>query len=247
MYEQVRELLGNYGKIDIVWFDYTVKSRYGKNWKHWEAVELLKMVRKLQPGIIFDDRLDLDETEDGYDFVTPEQCRVTKWPERNGKRMPWETCQTFSGSWGYYRDEATWKSPHQLIEMLINSVAYGGNLIMNVGPTARGEFDYRAKDRLDAFGKWMHGNSRAIYGCTMAPEEFKTPVDSLLTYNPETRRLYVHILNYPMGTLPVAFADKIAHAQFLHDASEIKVRGGSISLPMVKPNQEIPVVECFLK
>ena len=247
MYEQVRELLGNYGKIDFVWFDYTVKSRYGKNWKHWEAVELLKMVRKLQPGIIFDDRLDLDETEDGYDFVTPEQCRVTKWPERNGKRMPWETCQTFSGSWGYYRDEATWKSPHQLIEMLINSVAYGGNLIMNVGPTARGEFDYRAKDRLDAFGKWMHGNSRAIYGCTMAPEEFKTPVDSLLTYNPETRRLYVHILNYPMGTLPVAFADKIAHAQFLHDASEIKVRGGSISLPMVKPNQEIPVVECFLK
>lgn len=262
MYEQVRELLSNYGKIDIIWYDYTVKAKYGKNWKHWESVELMKLTRSLQPGILVDSRLDLMDTEDGWDFVTPEQCRVTQWPQVDGKNAPWETCQTFSGSWGYYRDEETWKSPHQLIELLVNSVAFGGNLILNVGPTARGEFDYRACARLDAIGEWMHFNSRSIYGCTAAPEEFKTPVDSLLTYNPETRRLYIHLVNYPMGALPFDFADKVEYAQFLHDGSELKIRWGAairhsqsgdlgsrdfFVLPMKKPAVEIPVIEIWLK
>ncbi len=262
MYAQVKELLTNYGKIDIIWYDYTVKEKYGKNWKHWESVELMKLTRALQPDILVDSRLDLMDTEDGWDFVTPEQCRVTQWPQVDGKDAPWETCQTFSGSWGYYRDEETWKSPHQLIELLVNSVAFGGNLILNVGPTGRGEFDYRACDRLDAIGAWMRVNGRSIYGCTAAPKEFKTPVDSLLTYNPETKRLYIHLVNYPMGTLPFDFADKVEYAQFLHDASEVKIRKGAeiqhsqggdlgardfLLLPMKKPNVEIPVVEIFLK
>ena len=260
MYAQVKELLTNYGRIDIVWYDYTVKEKYGKNWKHWEAVELVKLSRSLQPGVIIDNRLDLMDTEDGWDFVTPEQCRVTKWPTVDGEKAPWETCQTFSGSWGYHRDEDTWKSPHQLVELLANTVAFGGNLILNVGPTARGEFDYRACERLDAIGEWMHFNSRAIYGCTAAPDGFKTPADSLLTYNPKTNRLYIHLVNYPMGTLPVDFADRIDYAQFLHDGSELKVQLGAvlyhegdagnsdlIHLPIKKPNVEIPVIEVFLK
>ena len=260
MYAQVRELLTDYGTIDIIWYDYTVQEKYGKNWKHWESVELMKLTRRLQPGILVDSRLDLMDTEDGWDFVTPEQCRVTQWPQVDGKNAPWETCQTFSGSWGYYRDEETWKSPHQLVELLVNSVAHGGNLILNVGPTGRGEFDYRACDRLDAIGAWMHANGRAIYGCTAAPAEFKTPADSLLTYNPETNRLYVHLVNYPMGALSFDFADRVEYAQFLHDGSELKIRndavidhaqhvsiGRCIVLPMKKPNVEIPVIELFLK
>ncbi len=99
------------------------------------------MARSLQPGIIVDDRLDLENVEGGWDFTTPEQVQVSKWPEVNGKKVPWETCQTFSGSWGYYRDEYTWKSPAQLLELLIESVSKGGNLLLNVGPTARGVFD----------------------------------------------------------------------------------------------------------
>ena len=262
MYAQVRELLTGYGKIDIIWFDYTVKAKYGKNWKDWESVELLKLTRKLQPGILVDSRLDLMDTEDGWDFVTPEQCRVSQWPLWEGKKAYWETCQTFSGSWGYHRDEHTWKSPHQLIELLVNSVSFGGNLILNVGPTARGDFDDRATDRLAAIGRWMKRNARSIYGCTAAPEEFKAPSGTLLTYNPGLKRLYVHVCDYPMGTIPFDFADRVAYAQFLHDGSEIKVRAGhrfshsqsgdlgssdNFVLPMLKPNVEIPVIECFLK
>ena len=262
MYAQVRELLTGYGKIDIIWFDYTVKAKYGKNWKDWESVELLKLTRKLQSGILVDSRLDLMDTEDGWDFVTPEQCRVSQWPLWEGKKAYWETCQTFSGSWGYHRDEHTWKSPHQLIELLVNSVSFGGNLILNVGPTARGDFDDRATDRLAAIGRWMKRNARSIYGCTAAPEEFKAPSGTLLTYNPGLKRLYVHVCDYPMGTIPFDFADRVAYAQFLHDGSEIKVRAGhrfshsqsgdlgssdNFVLPMLKPNVEIPVIECFLK
>ena len=132
------------------------------------------MARTLQPGIIVDDRLDLENTEGGWDFTTPEQVKVSQWPEINGKRVPWETCQTFSGSWGYYRDEYTWKSPAQnFLELLIESVSKGGNLLLNVGPTARGVFDSQSPGQLKAMGEWMKYNNRAIYNCTEAPADFK--------------------------------------------------------------------------
>lgn len=259
LHAQVRELLTNYGKIDIIWYDFTPA---GKSWRSWNAVELVKMSRKLQPGIIIDNRLGLMETEDGWDFVTPEQFKVQNPPTVRGVEVPWETCQTFSGSWGYHRDETTWKSVPQLLELLIHSVSMDGNLIMNVGPTARGEFDGRAKERLAGFAKWMHWNSRSIYGCGRAPAEFEQPDGTLLTYNKDKNIIYIHLLDYPMSFLPVAFADRIEYAQFLHDGSELSVREprkrqvqnveqrpelGGIKLPVLKPDVEIPVVECWLK
>lgn len=263
MFEQVRELLTNYGAIDVIWFDYTVKAKeYGRTYKDWDAVNLIKMTRELQPGILIDSRLDLMDTDDGWDFVTPEQFKVQSWPTVRGKRVPWETCQTFSGSWGYYRDEETWKSVPQLIELLVHSVSMGGNLILNVGPTARGEFDGRAKDRLNGIADWMHFNSRAIYSCGPAPEGFVAPNGTALTYNAKTNRLYLHLYDYPMGFLPIVFLDKIEYAQFLHDGSEIMLQPpvkhhgqggeqdgalGGIRLPMKKPSVEVPVVEMWLK
>ena len=252
---QVRELLTNYGEISIIWFDFSFPGKNGKGHDDWDSQNLLKMARSLQPGIIVDDRLDLENVEGGWDFTTPEQVQVSKWPEVNGKRVPWETCQTFSGSWGYYRDENTWKSPAQLLELLIESVSKGGNLLLNVGPTARGVFDYRAQDRLKAIGEWMKYNNRSIYGCTEAPDGFTAPDNTLMTYNPVSKRLYIHLLSYPMGSLKLAnMADKIKYVQFLHDASEIRFGVSDESkndlilvLPVLKPQVEIPVLEIFLK
>jgi len=258
---QVRELLTNYGKVDILWLDFSYPGEFGKDRDDWGSVELLKMVRKLQPEILVNDRLDLKDYQGGWDFTTPEQFKVEKWPEIDGKRIPWETCQTFSGSWGYYRDEYTWKDNKQLLVLLIESVSKGGNLLLNVGPTARGVFDYRADKALEEMGAWMKFNSRSIYGCTQAPDEFTAPANTLLTYNPETNRLYIHLLDYPLKNLLLkGFGNKIKYAQFLHDASEIKIgkRSGAwgkeetekndvnLLLPVVKPNVEIPVIEIFL-
>lgn len=244
MKNQVTELLTNYGKIDIIWFDFSYEGR-GRD--AWDSEGLLKLAKTLQPGIIVDDRLDLNDIWGGWDIKTPEQFKVDKCVEWNGKKVHWETCQTFSGSWGYYRDETSWKSPAQLLELLIETVSKGGNLLLNVGPTARGEFDSRAKDRLDAMGEWMHFNSRAIYECTEAPEGFKAPANSLLTYNPKTNVLYISLLSYPLDRLNADFMDKVDYAQFLHDASEIQFDEEGFSLPVLKPNTEIPVIEVFLK
>ena len=256
MKNQVRELLTNYGEISIIWFDFSFPGKNGKGRADWDSENLIKLARSLQPGIIVDDRLDLKDVEGGWDFISPEQVKVSKWPEYNGKKIPWETCQTFSGSWGYYRDEQTWKSPAQLLELLIESVSKGGNLLLNVGPTARGAFDNRAQERLKAMGEWMKYNSRSIYGCTEAPSGFKASDNTILTYNPVTRRLYIHLLAYPMGRVNLeGMADKVKYIQFLHDASEIRFTAGTgeeagslaLQLPILKPPTEIPVIEVFLK
>ncbi len=259
---QVREILTKYGKIDILWLDYSFPGQFGKGRDDWGSVELMKMVRELQPGIIVNDRADLKDYQGGWDFTTPEQFKVEKWPEENGVKIPWETCQTFSGSWGYYRDEHTWKDNKQLLVLLIESVSKGGNLLLNVGPTARGTFDYRADEALAEMGEWMKYNSRSIYGCTQAPEEFDAPDNTILTYNPETNRLYVHLLDYPLQNfLMRGYGDKVKYAQFLHDASEIKIgkpyghwvkqetgeNDINLQLPVNKPKIEIPVIEIFLK
>ncbi|MBK7713026.1 MAG: alpha-L-fucosidase [Bacteroidales bacterium] len=253
---QVTELLTNYGEISIIWFDFSFTGKNGKGRKDWDSENLLKLTRSLQPGIIVDDRLDLSDVPGGFDFISPEQYKVAKWPEINGKRVAWETCQTFSGSWGYYRDETSWKSSAQLIELLVESVSKGGNLLLNVGPTARGVFDYRAQDRLGSMGEWMKYNNRSVYGCTEAPAGLIAPDNTLLTYNPVTNRLYIHLLAYPMGSLVLkGMAEKVKYIQFLHDASEIKFSRGhegntgdlELTLPVLKPHTEIPVLEVYLK
>ncbi len=258
MKDQIRELLTNYGDISILWLDFSYPGKHGKGHADWDSEGLLKMVRKLQPNIIVDDRLDLKDVDGGWDFFTPEQYKVNVWPERNGVKVPWETCQTFSGSWGYYRDETSWKDSKQLIELLIESVSKGGNLLLNVGPTSRGVFDERAQERLKLMGDWMKLNNRSIYGCTQAPDEYAKPENCLLTYNSQTKRLYVHLLDYPLQNLTLPGYDgKIKYAQFLHDGSEIKMSKTdhlsgngkadvNLSLPVLKPNVDVPVIELIL-
>ena len=259
---QVTEILTNYGKIDILWLDYSFPTgEHGKGRDDWNSVELIKLVRQLQPEIIVNDRLDLKEYWGGWDFTTPEQFKVKEWPTYDGEKIPWETCQTFSGSWGYYRDEMTWKDNKQLLVLLIESVSKGGNLLLNVGPTGRGTIDYRAEEALLKMGEWMKYNSRSIYGCTQAPDSFEVPDNTLLTYNPTTNRLYVHLLDYPLQNFTLkGMKGKIKYVQFLHDASEIKISAptgywinqetneGDVNLilPVVKPPVEIPVIEIIL-
>ncbi len=260
MRDQVRELLTNYGKIDVLWFDFSYPKHHGegdrawmrgKGKAEWESEELIALARELQPGIIIDNRAELEQ-----DLWTPEQRQPLEWVrhEKTGELVVWEACQTFSGSWGYHRDETTWKSPEMLIRMLVNTVSCGGNLLMNVGPTARGYFDHRAEAALKVYADWMKYNSRSIYNCTMAEPEFEAPIDCRLTQPvDDEKRLYVHLLAYPFRFLILPkMAGKVRYAQFLHDASELlfeDLENGDvrIQLPPVKPDMIVPVVELFLE
>ena len=268
MKDQVGELLTDYGRIDIVWFDFTYPNDggHGKTALDWDSEGLLRHARGLQPWIIVDNRLGLTDTADGWDFVTPEQFQVEKWPTVRGGRVPWEICQTFSGNWGYTRDAATWKTPAEILALLIHAVSKGGNLILNVGPNGRGRFDPRDASRLQEIGEWMDLHARSIHGCTEAPAEFAAPPNTILTWNPETRRLYIHLLAWPGNRLACPFGDKVAYAQLLHDASEIPLeRHGVVAeqqqsfyesgcegvsylrLPAVRPDVLVPVIEVFFK
>ena len=269
MHAQVRELLSDYGEIDIMWFDFTRVDKddrldftRGKGREAWRSEELIELIRSLQPKILINDRLEIAQ-----DIHTPEQTQPREWVRVDGQPVVWEACQTFSGSWGYFRDEHTWRSTRQLITTLIDCVSKGGNLLLNVGPTGRGEFDQRALDRLAGIGRWMSRHDRAIYGCTQAPPppEFVAPADTRLTFNPQTNRMYVHLLSWPYQFLHLygdGFADRVEYAQLLHDGSEVGMglpkwnaesigqgqRELTLRLPQREPDGvEIPVVELFLK
>ncbi len=265
LHGQTRELMTRFGKIDILWYDFSFHNspdpRYahfkGKGKDDWQSEKLIEMIRSLQPGIILNDRLQIDQ-----DLKTPEQYQPRSWVHVDGKPVVWEACQTLSGSWGYHRDEATWKSPEQLVKMLINSVACGGNLLMNVGPTGRGEFDERAMNALDAYGRWMCRHGRSMYGCTQSA--FTPPEDCRYTQN--GKRLYLHIFSWPFKHIHLdGMAGKIEYAQLLNDASEIiftepdkdaphghmtpETGDDSVllQLPVLKPDVTVPVIELFLK
>jgi alpha-L-fucosidase len=272
MRDQVGELLTHYGKIDILWFDFSYGGRHGegdKDWmcgkgkEDWESEQLIALARKLQPGIIIDNRTELEQ-----DLWTPEQYQPQEWIRHaeTGELVTWEACQTLSGSWGYHRDEQTWKSPEMLIRMLVNTVALGGNLLMNVGPTARGYLDSRAEAALAVYADWMKVNGRSIYNCTMAEPDLlgSLPPDARFTQSQDGKRLYLHLFAYPFAhVLLKGLAGRVDYAQFLHDASEIKFTEGAVrhfsegaakgdgllvlELPPVKPPVVVPVIELFLK
>ena len=269
---QVTELLTNYGKIDVIWYDFSYPEQNGigdKAWMKgkgaadWEADRLIALTRSLQPDILINNRTGIEQ-----DIWTPEQYQLQDWLRHpvTGERVVWEACQTFSGSWGYYRDETSWKSPAQLIRMLVNTVSAGGNLLMNVGPTARGCFDRRACEALDVFADWMKYNGRSIYGCTMAAPDLlpACPRDCRFTQSADGKRLYIHLFAYPFAHLELrGLAGKVEYAQFLADASELRLTEGGVDhfsegasraddllvldLPTLQPAAPVPVIELFLR
>jgi alpha-L-fucosidase len=263
LHGQTRELLTSFGKVDIIWFDFSYSKldmgwSKGKGKADWRSEELLAMVRELQPGIVVNDRLELTG-----DIKTPEQYQPAAWPRVDGKPVVWEACQTLTGSWGYDRDNLDWKPVNMLVRMLVDSVSKGGNLLLNVGPNARGEFDPRSIERLRGIGQWMRLHNRSIYGCTAS--DFTPPPDCRYTQN--GNRLYLHLFAWPFRHVHLqGMAERVEYAQLLNDASEVKMRtvdpsqqaqnttmGGigpdtlTLELPVQQPDVAVPVVELFLK
>lgn len=266
LYNQVEELMTNYGEIYELWFDNTLDPNpeypylKGKYRDAWDSENLVKMIRKYQPNIFINNRLDL---EDNFDFLSCEQGIPKENPVYKGQKMIWEECQTYNDSWGYFRDSGANRTFKNLLGMLVETASKGGNFLFNIGPTPRGQFEPYAKELLAKFAKWIDLNGESIYGCTEAPKDYiHWASDVFLTYNKEKNRLYAHLLDYP-GNGYVAFTDpnnKIEFARFLHDHSELKINDkdtfgdnaiGSnklLSFQYVKdPGVEIPVVEIFLK
>ena len=160
VYNQIEELLTDYGKVDILWLDSDWVSKPNEDIKMDSIAE---MARKAQPGILVVDRAIGGRNEN---YRTPEQKVPATPPD-----YPWETCMTMAGQWSYKPGD-NYKSTRELIQMLIDIVAKGGNFLLNIGPDADGNFDDVANDRLAEIAKWMDINKEAIYQ-TEAIEPYK--------------------------------------------------------------------------
>jgi alpha-L-fucosidase len=264
LHGQVRELLTGYGTIDYLFFDFSYEKDDhhdiwgGKGATDWGSPELLALVRELQPNIVVNDRLDIPG-----DFVTPEEYQPDRPMEVDGERVVWEACHTLNGSWGYHRDTRDDKPVDQLVRMLIDGVSKDGNLLLNVGPTGRGEFDPRATAALHGIGEWLRLHDRSIYGA--GASSFTPPPDARYTQRGD--RLYLHLFAWPLEDVNLpGLAGKVEYAQLLNDASELSFKeidpsvkaqttgmGGpppgtlTLTIPVLRPDVTVPVVELFLK
>lgn len=209
LHNQVREICTNYGKLDVLWFDFSYEGMRGEKWR---AAELVDMVRSLQPDVIIDNRLEVSG-EGGFgslatgnpapyhgDFVSPEQIIPPKGiQDVEGNDMAWEACVTMNNNWGYHAADHYFKPASMLIKKLVECVSKGGNLLLNVGPDARGNIPEESMERLEAIGKWMEKNHDSIYGCGKAQVE--KPDYGRVTA--KGKRLYFHIFENTVGPLPL--------------------------------------------
>lgn len=261
MHGQVKELLTNYGKIDIMWFDFSYDNMTGEKWK---ATELIRMIRSIQPDIIIDNRLGgniraAEPEEYAGDFFSPEQIIPPGGiVDVNGSPVPWEACITLNDNWGYHSTDKNYKSAKQVIRTLVECVSKNGNLLLNVAPDAKGEINRETLDVLHEVGEWLRLNGDSIYGCGAAT--LQKPEWGRYTQNGS--KLYAHV--YDRGIGPIYFEGlkgKIKKARLLRDGTELKVEtpwmaeeysdiegGAFITLAGAKlPDERDTVIELYLK
>jgi alpha-L-fucosidase len=181
----IRELMTNYGKIDVLWYDV--------DWpltpEQWESERMNKMVFELQPDIVLNNRNGLPG-----DFSTPEQHIQASEAGR-----AWETCMTLNDSWGYQRADDSWKSPKTVARNLATCARGGGNYLLNIGPKPDGSVPQESVRILETVGQWLGRNGQSIYGT----ERGKLSSGNFTEYTRRGNTLYVHVYYWP-GQTPAA-------------------------------------------
>jgi alpha-L-fucosidase len=186
IHTQIRELLTNYGKIDILWYDVS----WPLDGTGWESERMNKMVFELQPDIIVDNRNKLPG-----DFSTPEQ-QITA--DKEGRA--WESCMTLNDSWGYNRADDDWKSSRRVIQNLISCARDGGNYLLNIGPRADGSVPEDSVRVLTEVGQWMRRNGETIYNSDLCQPRRS----NYASFTRKGNTLFMHVHFWPGDYVAVA-------------------------------------------
>ncbi|MBI4889126.1 MAG: alpha-L-fucosidase [Acidobacteria bacterium] len=233
IHAHVRELMTNYGKIDVLWYDVS----WPLTPEGWESAKMNRMVRELQPDIIINNRSNVPE-----DFDTPEQ-RITASKGRN-----WEACMTMNDSWGYQKADDAWKTPKQCVRNLITCARQGGNYLLNIGPTADGSIPPDSVRILTAVGAWLQKNSVSIYNtdpCSVSRSNY-------MSFTRKRNTLYAHVHFWPGSTVALGgLKNKVLSAKLLasgapvtFEQEEFRVR--FTGLPVDAPDTPVTTIaiEC---
>jgi alpha-L-fucosidase len=231
---QIRELLTNYGKIDIMWYDVS----WPLDAEGWESEKMNRMVLKLQPDIIMNNRNQLPG-----DFGTPEQ-HITPDPERM-----WEACMTFNSAWGYTPIDTDYKSASQVVGMLRQVAAGGGNLLLNVGPSPEGKVIAPMPRILRRVGAWLDKYGPAVYEAT-DPMRQEWSVIGAFTRNGQT--LYYHVNRWPGSEIAIGgLTCKVLEARLMGGRkakfTQAKDRLVLYGLPKEAPDDLATVIELKVK
>ena len=240
LHNQVRELCTNYGKLDILWFDFSYENENAvMRGETWKATQLVEMVRQLQPEIIIDNRLEVSGEGFGSlwegnptpyhgDFVSPEQIIPPEGiQDKQGRDLVWEACVTMNNNWGYCQNDHFFKPAPMLIKKLVECVSKGGNLLLNVGPDARGNIPPQSLEILRQIGAWMKDNSPSIYGCGKAG--MAKPDTGRITR--KGNKLYYHLFENTIGPMPLAGLkrEQIDHVRLLATGGEVPLSNSWMS------------------
>lgn len=229
MHGQVKELVTNYGKLDLLWFDFSYDDMCGEKWK---ATDLIRMVREHQPDVVIDNRLEGAGDNHGSiatanpliysgDFASPEQIIPPGGVQDElGEQIPWELCATMNNHWGFCNYDYDYKSPEMLVRKLVECVSKGGNMILNVGPDARGNIPKQSREILEKIGAWMKKNDESIYGCGIC----ELPKPEWGRYTKKGNTIYAHVYEEPLGALPLygIAPERLDKVYYVENGSEMK-------------------------
>jgi len=228
---QLKELVTNYDP-GLVWFDFGAAPA----WSTEEGRDICAYLHTLKPDIIIKELPERGGDYDVYENRIPEDALK--------KGGDWETCMTMNQHWAYNKNDQNWKSTEHLVRGLVDCASKGGNLLLNVGPTAEGLFPAPAIERWEAIGKWIKANGESIYGATASPF-------GELPWGRATQKegkLYLHVFDWPKdGKLFVPLANKPAKVALLTAPDQVlpsssNDKGLTITLPVEAPDKSASVI-----
>lgn len=248
---QLEELLTKYGPIGAIWFDGIWDHDIDRTPFDWRLREQYDLIHRLQPGCLVANNHHKApyEGEDIQIFerdLPGENTAGYSAGQQVSNKLPLETCQTMNGMWGYKITDRNYKSPAQLIQLLVRTAGKGANLLLNIGPQPNGELPAAAVTRLQQIGEWMkiYGPTvKGTQGGPVAPHAWGVTTS-------RDDKVYVHILNLEDTTLFLPLEKKIAKAVFFKDGSAVKFTKvpGGITLSLGElPAEPDTVIELTIK